>query len=109
MNNPADHRKLLDHFSDVHVLYVHVYIKQCDYVIRLQLPNDIIIKPGPSSEYIFKQCTLHVCSGLLMWTFFFYFILVIFFLKKEGEESHARMSGMHVRIFHMYPQLAYAS
>jgi hypothetical protein len=22
--------------------------------------------PGPSSEYIFKQCTLHVCSGFLM-------------------------------------------
>ena len=62
--------------------------------------------PGPSSEYIFKQCTLHV----LMWTvFFFYFILVFFFIKIEGEESHARMSGMHVRMFHIYPQLAYAS
>jgi hypothetical protein len=50
-------------------------------VIRLRLPNDKIIKPGPSSEF--------------------------FFLKKEGEESHARMSGMHVRMFHIYPQLAY--
>ena len=70
-------------------------------VIRLQLPNDKIIKPGPLSEYIFKQCTLHVCSGLLMWT--------VFFIKKEGEESHARMSGMHVCMFHVYPQLAYAS
>jgi hypothetical protein len=39
----------------------------------------------------------------------FYFILVFFFLKKEGEESHARMSGMHVRMFHINPQLAYAS
>ena len=77
---------------------VHVYIKQYDSVIRLRLPNDKIIKPGPSSEYIFKQCTLHVCSGL-----------VFFVLKKEGEESHARMSGMHVRMFHVYPQLAYAS
>jgi hypothetical protein len=27
---------------------------------------------------------------------------VVFFLKKEGEESHARMSGMHVRMFHIY-------
>ena len=54
-------------------------------VIRLQLPNDKIIKPGPLSEYIFKQCTLHVCSGLLMWTVFFYFILVFFFLKKKGK------------------------
>jgi hypothetical protein len=30
-------------------------------------------------------------------------------LKKEGEESHTRMSGMHVCMFHVYPQLAYAS
>ena len=87
---------------------VHVYIKQYDSVIRLRLPNDKNIKPGPSSEYIFKQCTLHVCSGLLMWNFFL-FHSRIFFLKKEGEESHARMSGMHVRMFHINPQLAYAS
>jgi hypothetical protein len=44
-----------------------------------------------------------------MWTVFFLFHSRIFFLKKEGEESHARMSGMHVRMFHVYPQLAYAS
>jgi hypothetical protein len=52
-----------------------------------------------TSHYI--QCTLHVCSGLLMWTFFFLFHSRIFFLKKDGEESHARM-------FYIYPQLAYA-
>ena len=61
--------------------------------------------PGPSSEYIFKQCTLRV----LMWTVFFLFHSRIFFIKIEGEESHARMSGMHVHMFHIYPQLAYAS
>ena len=79
-------------------------------VIRLRLPNDKIIKPGPSSEYIFKQCTLYVCSGLLMWPVFFLFhSRIFFFFRKEGEESHVRMSGMHVRMFHIYPQLAYAS
>ena len=50
----------------------------------------------------------------LLWSlnvdiFFFLFHSRIFFLKKEGEESHARMSGMHVRMFHIYPQLAYTS
>ena len=63
----------------------------------MRLPNDKIIKPGPSSEYIFKQCTLHVCSGLLMWTvFFFYFILVFFFLKKKGKSCmHACLGCMY--------------
>ena len=78
----------------------------------LWLPNDKIIKSGPSSEYIFKQFTLHVCSGLLIWTVFFISFSYIFFLKKEGEESHAHMSGMHVQnvcTFHIYSQLAYAS
>ena len=80
---------------------VHVYIKQYDSVIRLRLPNDKIIKPGPSSEYIFKQCTLHVCSGLLMWTVFFISFLYIFFLKIDGEVA-CTMSGMHVRMFHIF-------
>ena len=71
---------------------VHVYIKQYDSVIRLRLPNDKIIKPGPSSEYIFKQCTLHVCSGLLMWTVFFLFHSRIFFSKKR----RGRVACTHV-------------
>jgi hypothetical protein len=58
--------------------------------------------PGPSSEYIFKQCTLHVCSGFLMWTVLFISFSYFFSLKIEGEESHARMSGMHVRMFHIF-------
>jgi hypothetical protein len=28
--------------------------------------------------------------------------LFFFLLKIEGEESHARMSGMHVRMFHIF-------
>jgi hypothetical protein len=74
---------------------VHVYIKEYDSVIRLRLPNDKIIKPEPSSEYIFKHCTLHVCSGLLMWT--------VFFLKKKGKSHmHACLGCMYACFTFIY-------
>jgi hypothetical protein len=50
--------------------------------------------PGPCSLRIHSQTMYTTC---LLWFLnvdsFFYFILVFFFLRKEGEESHARMSG----------------